>query len=253
MVAQILFRAVVGSEPLNHPEILAFRHRFDLMCSNGFRFTEVCCFRYLRCNSLILSRCSSHSLAAVNHSWQRPIHLMSHVSSFETLYEHLDSSNPVRTEMEPIRQVLGIPLLSLTTILLDFLHGKGAPCTQLLSSISVHFPSVVNLTCIGEDGFWAKHFCWAVNRTYEWELGALQIKMGLHHVPNLLNCWHEFCLGQFCWGQWSLLCPWGPPFGPDNGCWGQNLLHNMLSEHIHSDQLHAEAGKGNLPWPQQWA
>ena len=43
MAVQMLFRAVVGLEPPTHPKIQAFRHGFVLPCSNGFRFTEVCC------------------------------------------------------------------------------------------------------------------------------------------------------------------------------------------------------------------
>ena len=42
MAVQMLFRAVVGPEPPTHPKIQAFRHGFDLPCSNSFRFTEVC-------------------------------------------------------------------------------------------------------------------------------------------------------------------------------------------------------------------
>ena len=112
----------------------------------------------------------------------------SHVSSFEALHEHLDISEPLRTELEPIRQALGDPSLSLTTIFLDFLRGKGAPCPQLLSAISVHFPSVVDLSRVEEDGFRAKYFCWAATGTYERELGAPQIKVGSYYVPNLLIC-----------------------------------------------------------------
>ena len=112
----------------------------------------------------------------------------SHVSSFEALHEHLDISKPLRAELEPIWQALGDPSLSLMTILLDFLCSKGAPCPQLLSAISVHFPSVVDLSHIEEDGFWAKYFCWVVTGTYEWESGTPQIKVGSYYVLNLLNC-----------------------------------------------------------------
>ena len=49
-------------------------------------------------------------------------------------------------------------------------------------------------------------------------------------------------LGQFPWEQWPLLHLQDLQFGPGNGFQGQNLLHNMFSEHIHSDQLHGEAG-----------
>lgn len=111
----------------------------------------------------------------------------SHISSFEALFDHLDIDEPLRREMAPIRQALGDPSLSLTTIFIDFLRGKGAPCPRLLSAVSVHFPSVVDLSRIGEDGFRAKHFCWAATGTYERELGAPQIKVNSDHVSNSPN------------------------------------------------------------------
>ena len=77
----------------------------------------------------------------------------SHVSSFDTLHEHLDISDPMRIEMEPIWQALGDPLSSLRTIFLEFLCGKGVPCPQMLSAVTAHFPRVVDMSFIGEDGF----------------------------------------------------------------------------------------------------
>ena len=84
---------------------------------------------------------------------------LSHISSFEALHKHLDISEPMRTEMEPIWQALGDPLLLLRTIFLEFLHGKEVPCLQLLSAITAHFPRVIDMSCVDEDGFQAKHFC----------------------------------------------------------------------------------------------
>ena len=91
-------------------------------------------------------------------------------------------------EMEPIWQALGDPLSSLRTIFLEFLRSKGVPCPQLLSAVTAHFPRVVDMSRVGEDGFRAKHFCWAATGTYEWELGAVQIKVGLHHYRNVHYC-----------------------------------------------------------------
>ena len=102
----------------------------------------------------------------------------SHISSFEALQDHLDISEPTRNEMEDIWQALSDPSLSLATVFMDFLRGKGAPCPQRLSTISVHFPDIVDLSRIGEEGFRAKHFCWAASGTYERELGASPIKVG---------------------------------------------------------------------------
>ena len=94
----------------------------------------------------------------------------------------------MRTEMEPIWQALGDPLSSLRTIFLEFLRGKGVPCPQLLSAVTAHFPRVVDMSRVGEDGFRAKHFCWAATGTYERELGAPQIKVGSHHYRNVHYC-----------------------------------------------------------------
>ena len=106
---------------------------------------------------------------------------LSHISSFETLHEHLDISDPMRIEIEPIWQALGDPLLLLRTIFLKFLYSKGVLCPHLLSAVIVHFPRVFDISYVGEDGFQAKHFCWAAIRTYELDLGAPQIKVGSHH------------------------------------------------------------------------
>lgn len=185
MAVQMLYRVVVGSEPPSHPEIQAFRYGFDLPCRNGFRFSEVCPLRYLQRNSLksiqvlksVPGGCESFLAMAYS----------SHMSSFNALREHLDIAEPLASEMEPIRQALGDPSLSLTTILLDFLRGKGAPCPHLLSAVSVHFPSIVDLSHIDEDGFRAKHFCWAATGTCERELGASQIQVCFSRVSNLLD------------------------------------------------------------------
>lgn len=46
--AELLHRAIVGSEPAAHPELAAFRRGFQLRCRNGFNFCEVRhCFKSL--------------------------------------------------------------------------------------------------------------------------------------------------------------------------------------------------------------
>ena len=164
----------MSSESCNHPEIQAFRQGFDLPCRNGFSFTEVCHLYILGPHTDFLQVLKSlpgscESFLAKAYS--------SHISSFEALQEHLNIVEPTRNEMEYIWQALSSPLLSLATVIIDFLHGRGAPCPQCLSVVSVHFPAIINLSCIGEDGFRAKHFCWAATGTYEWELGAPLIKV----------------------------------------------------------------------------
>ena len=95
-----------------------------------------------------------------------------------------------RNNLENIWHALGDLSLSLKTVFLDFLWGKGVPCPQLFSIVSVHFPDVVDLSHVGEDGFCAKYFCWATTGTYEQELGAPLIQV------NLLNL-HICCYSSF--------------------------------------------------------
>ena len=164
----------MGSEPTNHPKIKAFRHRFNLSCSNGFSFTEVCHLYILGPHTDFLQVLKSlpgscESFLAKAYSSQ--------ISSFEALQEHLNIIKPTRNKMESIWQALSSPLLSLATVIIDFLCGRGAPCPWHLSMVSVHFPTIINLSHIGEDGFRAKHFFWAATGTYERELGAPPIKV----------------------------------------------------------------------------
>jgi len=42
LAAELLYHAVVGSEPHAHPEIAVFLSGFRLPCRNGFNFYEVC-------------------------------------------------------------------------------------------------------------------------------------------------------------------------------------------------------------------
>ena len=155
IAVQMLFRVVMGSESPNHPEIQAFRHGFDLPCRNGFSFTEVCHLYILGPHTDFLQVLNSlpgscKLFLAKAYS--------SHISSFKALQEHLNIIKPTRNEMESIWQALSSPSLSLATVIIDFLHGRGAPCPWCLSVVSVHFPAIINLSHIGEDGFRAKHF-----------------------------------------------------------------------------------------------
>ncbi len=42
LIRRWLYRSIIGTEPPNHPELQAFRKGFQLPCSNGFTFFEVC-------------------------------------------------------------------------------------------------------------------------------------------------------------------------------------------------------------------
>ena len=39
--AEMLYRGVIGSEPLDHPELQAFKRGFMLSCRNGFNLSKV--------------------------------------------------------------------------------------------------------------------------------------------------------------------------------------------------------------------
>ena len=106
----------------------------------------------------------------------------SHISSYEVLADYLTVTEAARNDLEQIRHVLGDPSLSLKQVFHDFLWGKGVPCPQLFSAVSVHFPSAVDLSCIGEEGFRVKYFCWATTGTYEWEFGAPHIQVNLSNL-----------------------------------------------------------------------
>ena len=131
--------------------------------------------------------------------------------------------------MEPIRQALGDPSLSLTKVFLDFLRGKEAPCPQHLSAASIYFPNVIDLSRIGEEGFRAKHFCWAATGSYEWELGVSPIKVGMDRAHLITD--ESIFLGTICTG-WRPYVLDSPPELSD-GLRRQILICNMLSECVY--------------------
>ena len=42
IASKMIYWAIVGAEPIAHPEIQAFLKGFSLPCANGFTFLEVC-------------------------------------------------------------------------------------------------------------------------------------------------------------------------------------------------------------------
>ena len=101
----------------------------------------------------------------------------SHIASYKAIVDHLMVTEAHWSDLETIQQALGDTSLLLKAMFLGFLQGKGVPCPNLFSAISVHFPSVIDLSHIEEDGFWAKHFCWASTGTYKLELDASDIQV----------------------------------------------------------------------------
>jgi hypothetical protein len=48
----MLYRAVIGTEPPNHPELMAFKRGLMLPCRNGFNFFKVTIFLFVDfCNA----------------------------------------------------------------------------------------------------------------------------------------------------------------------------------------------------------
>jgi len=74
-----------------------------------------------------------------------------------------------------LQQALEDSTVNFTSLVIDFLKGKGIPCVELFDDAKVHFNSVVDPDQVGTDGFQAKMHCWALSGSSEWELDALRI------------------------------------------------------------------------------
>ena len=116
--------------------------------------------------------------------------------------------------------------------------------------LHVHFPSVINLSCIEEDGFQAKHFCWASTGTYKLELDAsdIQVNPVCFTTCRLLLTQPLGVIGSL-W-QLQLCTSW---CSSGNGFWEKDFLCNMLPEHPSSHLICVEAGSSRLCPPKWWA
>ncbi|KAJ7511954.1 hypothetical protein B0H11DRAFT_2371466 [Mycena galericulata] len=140
LLVELLYRAVIGSEPPTHPDVISLSRGFRLPCQNGFTFT-----RYIRS----FAGGSDRFLADIMASVVGPLTLITRL---------LVAPSP--TLLEPIAAAMGGE--SVLDIFTDYFMGSGIPCPRLFEEVREHFPAVVDLSLIGTPNFRSQMWVWAV-------------------------------------------------------------------------------------------
>jgi hypothetical protein len=196
---EMLHQGIIGTEPSSHPEIEAFKNGFRLPCRNGFDFFDVC---YIPLDSHLRPIPIRNN--KVIKSWNGgsedflKLAARSHITSYADLRDHLMITSTTATlerQLErQLQQALADSSMSFSTLVINFLKGKGIPCKQRFADARIHFNDIINLDAVEEEGFRAKIFCWAVTGSYALEPNAAPISVCFL----LFNNDTLVCLIQFC-------------------------------------------------------
>ncbi|KAJ7748253.1 hypothetical protein B0H14DRAFT_2252150, partial [Mycena olivaceomarginata] len=144
----LLYTALIGSQPPSHSELQAFFLGLKLPCSNGFDFMQV------------LRSHPGGSATFLSHTWISVIH------DFDSLKPHLVVAPMSPLLIGEIAQP-GSPALTmdLEDLLHRFLQGStvcsGAPCPALLEEAIPRLSKLISFDQIDSPAFRSKALCWA--------------------------------------------------------------------------------------------
>ncbi|KAJ7705839.1 hypothetical protein B0H14DRAFT_2647213 [Mycena olivaceomarginata] len=140
----LLYTALIGSQPPSHSELQAFFLGLKLPCSNGFDFMQV------------LRSHPGGSATFLSHTWTSVIH------DFDSLKPHLVVAPMSPLLIGEIAQP-GSPALTmdLEDLLHRFLQGSGAPCPALLEEAIPRLSKLISFDQIDSPAFRSKALCWA--------------------------------------------------------------------------------------------
>ncbi|KAJ7885139.1 hypothetical protein B0H14DRAFT_2564084 [Mycena olivaceomarginata] len=140
----LLYTALIGSQPPSHSELQAFFLGLKLPCSNGFDFMQV------------LRSHPGGSATFLSHTWTSVIH------DFDSLKPHLVIAPMSPLLIGEIAQP-GSPALTmdLEDLLHRFLQGSGAPCPALLEEAIPRLSKLISFDQIDSPAFRSKALCWA--------------------------------------------------------------------------------------------
>ncbi|KAJ7825278.1 hypothetical protein B0H14DRAFT_2596655 [Mycena olivaceomarginata] len=140
----LLYTALIGSQPPSHSELQAFFLGLKLPCSNGFDFMQV------------LRSHPGGSATFLSHTWTSVIH------DFNSLKPHLVVAPMSPLLIGEIAQP-GSPALTmdLEDLLQRFLQGSGAPCPALLEEAIPRLSKLISFDQIDSPAFRSKALCWA--------------------------------------------------------------------------------------------
>ncbi len=83
------------------------------------------------------------------------------------------------------------------SLLTSFLKGSGIPCPSLFYGVRDHFNSIIDLSCIDDDGFRARTFCWAATGSCERAVDAASISVS-HIFTSRFSTPYSVCIDKVC-------------------------------------------------------
>ncbi|KAJ7327455.1 hypothetical protein DFH08DRAFT_816304 [Mycena albidolilacea] len=140
----LLYTALIGSQPPSHSKLQAFFLGLKLPCSNGFDFMQLCISPVLRSHP-------GGSATFLSHTWTSVIH------DFDSLKPHLVVAPMSPLLIGEIAQP-GSPALTMDMedLLHRFLQGSGAPCPALLEEVIPRLSKLIPFDQIDSPAFRSK-------------------------------------------------------------------------------------------------
>ncbi|KAJ7575838.1 hypothetical protein C8J56DRAFT_900454 [Mycena floridula] len=128
--SEMIYTAIIGSQPLTHPELQAFEEGFALKCQNGFDFPTAIKHSFPGGVKAFLEHCSK-----------------SKVTGFATISGHIVYTSQLDA-------VVG-------ALVEEFLDASGKPIPSLWDDAVKIFTAGIPLSQVDEDFFCPRMICWA--------------------------------------------------------------------------------------------
>ena len=188
--ADMLIYSVLGPHSHCHPEWESFIAGFQLPCSNGFRFTDVC-YLYIYFNCFLKTSFIQvlQSFEGGPEAFLRQI-ASSYVSGLGSICDRLlFYDQPAHSQI--LRQICNATqLLDFTfeSLWLGFLNSTGIPCPQCFHEIQQTFSNIIDLTDLAvmdTPAFRSRMFVWAATGSPLLQGGPVgePISVSVHYFP----------------------------------------------------------------------
>ncbi|KAJ7456993.1 hypothetical protein FB451DRAFT_1142912 [Mycena latifolia] len=141
----LLFKATLGNQTFDHPELQAFRAGFRLPCRNGFTLPSA--IRNFEGGSeTFLSLIST-----------------SHISSADSVLPHIEFLTPLNHNMflAALRNNSGDITLTFAMLIEKFLRGSGIPCRSQFEATRGAYHPIIDLSRLEIPGFRSQVLVWA--------------------------------------------------------------------------------------------
>ncbi|KAF8240018.1 hypothetical protein L208DRAFT_1556606 [Tricholoma matsutake] len=174
LACEMLYRAIVGPVPPDHPDIQSFLHGFYLPCRNGFCFPN-----FIKC-------VEGGTEILISMLWA------SNITSPSNLLPYLQ----IRTLSSDVvcQLAAAVPDSSMmfSSIVQQSLHETGVPCPMLFEDAKPHFTAnLINLSDIGAVSFHSKILAWAATGSILININDAGISIMLVSDDDYL-----YCLGE---------------------------------------------------------